>query len=181
VDAHVSASRGQPEDEPRVHLLSDGLVTIRPPDPGDAGLLIAGRDPESRRWLGEGFADPCPAACIEVGGQIVGWIDYDCARDWLAPGEINIGYNVFPAGRNHGYATRALQLLMDHLAFRTGHRTAALLIDPRNTASLAVAAKAGFQQVATINDQRLFKRAIRRHSISGQSSAPTPGTERSTA
>lgn len=83
--------------------------------------------------------DPRPAFCIEVTGQVVGWVDFDTDRMWLLPGEVNIGYNVFPAHRGHRYATRAVRLLFDHLAADTDHTVATLLINPANQRSIAVA------------------------------------------
>ena len=51
-------------------------------------------------------------------------MDYDDDRQWLLPGEINLGYNVFAAHRGKGYASRAVQLLMHHLAMSRHHHTA---------------------------------------------------------
>ena len=49
--------------------------------------------------------------------SIVGWIDYDRDdRAWLADDEVNVGYNVFLQYRGHGYGTRALRLLREHLS-----------------------------------------------------------------
>ena len=78
-----------------------------------------------------------------VGDKVVGWVDYDTDREWLRPDQVNVGYQVFPEHRGNGYATRAVRLLVQHLAARTSYREAALLIDERNTASLAVARRLG--------------------------------------
>ncbi len=139
---------------------SDGLVTIRPPNHGDRAALIAGRDGEFHRWLGAGSPDPRPTACIVVHDEVVGWIDCDTEQPWLDAGAVNIGYALFAEARGHGYATRAVELLLDHLAAHTTFTTAHLLIDPANTRSLAVAARAGFIRVHEIDGQLLFNRRI---------------------
>lgn len=142
--------------------LTDGVVTIRPPIDGDAALLIAGRDEEFHRWLGPGSPTPAPVACIVVDGAIVGWVDSDEEQhhDWLEPGEVNVGYHVFAPHRGNGYATRAVELLMQHLATATDKHTATLLIDAQNEASLGVAYRAGFVHAHDVNDQRYFKRPL---------------------
>lgn len=141
-------------------LITDGVVTIRTPRKGDARLLIAGRDDEFRRWMGVGSDDPRPTACIVVGDDVVGWVDYDTDRAWLRPGEVNVGYNVFAIHRGQGIATRALQLLVHHLAWRTQVETATLLVDPANERSLALAARAGFAESGSINGDRYLKRSV---------------------
>jgi RimJ/RimL family protein N-acetyltransferase len=139
---------------------SDGDVTIRPPQHGDSLVLIAGRDDEFRRWLGTGSPDPRPTACIVIGDEIVGWIDCDTEQPWLDAGAVNIGYALFAEARGRGYATRAVQLLLEHLARHTAYTTAHLLIDPANTRSLAVASRAGFLPTGEIDGQLLFSRPI---------------------
>ncbi len=135
-------------------------MEIRPPHPGDAEVLIAGRDEVFHRFLGQGSDDPQPTGCIVVGGAIVGWIDHDVDRAWLEPGEVNVGYNVFAPHRGEGYATRAVQLLMHHLAVDSDHRTATLLIDPANARSLALAARARFGPPGDLDGNPYFKRPV---------------------
>jgi RimJ/RimL family protein N-acetyltransferase len=145
--------------EPDLVPISDGTVTIRPLAPDDRAVIVSGRDTESKRWLGEGSDDPAPTGCIVVEGQIVGWVDYDTERDWLRPDQVNVGYQVFPEHRGHGYATQAVRLLVAHLAALTSYREATLLIDERNSDSLAVAARLGATPAATTDippTQRFF-------------------------
>jgi RimJ/RimL family protein N-acetyltransferase len=141
--------------------LGDGEITIRPLQPGDVAHLIAGRDGEWERWLGPGTNDPQPTAVITVGGEVVGWVDYD-HPDWLGPDEVNVGYNVFPGHRGHGYATRAVLLLLQHLATDTDARMATLSIDADNARSLQVAQLAGFTDHGLRGSSRFFKRPVSR-------------------
>lgn len=140
--------------------MSDGLVLIRPLERGDGALLIAGRDAEWKRFLGPGDDDPRPAACIVVDGTVVGWVDYDVDRAWLVGGEVNLGYNVFASHRGKGYASRAVQLLMKHLATDTDHHTATLLIHPENERSLALAERNAFVPHGDLDGNPYFKRRI---------------------
>ncbi len=73
--------------EPRAleATLADGVVSLRCPETGDAEQLIAGRDSEFRRFIGEGSPNPEPTAVVlNPDNQIVGWIDFDVERAWLA-------------------------------------------------------------------------------------------------
>lgn len=143
--------------------ITDGLVTIRPPAPGDAARLVAGRqgDEAFARFLGAGAGDdPDPTAVIVVDDAVVGWVDHDLDRTWLEPGEINVGYHLFASVRGHGYATRAVHLLLHHLAVDTDHRVATLLIDPANERSLALAARIGSPPPDDLDGNPYFKRPI---------------------
>jgi RimJ/RimL family protein N-acetyltransferase len=144
-----------------VFALSDGVVTIRSPQPGEAAILVTGRDDVFHRFLGDGDPDPSPTACIVVEGEIVGWVDYDVERPWLEPGEVNVGYNVFAAHRGKGYASRAVELLLVHLADDTAHTVATLLIDPHNERSLALARRCAFTRVGDLDGNPYWKRIVR--------------------
>jgi RimJ/RimL family protein N-acetyltransferase len=141
--------------------MSDGVVSIRPPRKRDAARLLAGRDEEWRRWLGPGDDDPRPTACIVVTDDVVGWVDYETNHDWLEPGEVSIGYNVFAPHRGHGYAWRGVELLLRYLAECTSFHTATLSIDAENNRSLAVATRTGFRSSEPHSNQLYFKRPVR--------------------
>lgn len=140
--------------------LTDGVVLIRPQLPPDAALIVEGRDEEFHRFLGEGDPSPSPAACIVVDEQVVGWVDYDVDQAWLQPGEVNVGYSLFPSHRGRGYASRAVSLLLQHLAVETEYGTATLLIHPDNERSLALARRLGFTPCGDIEGNRYWKRAV---------------------
>ena len=130
---------------------SDGVITLRPFAVEDGEAIVAGRDDEWERWLGPATSAPSPTACIEVDGVVVGWIDADADAGWLDPGEVNVGYSIFPQHRGHGYAARAVRVLAGELR-EQGRRRALLVIDRRNGASLRVARAAG----AAVDTERSF-------------------------
>lgn len=144
-------------------IATDGIVTLRAPRPGDMKQLLAGRDEEFFRWFGPAATGPRPVACIWVGDQLAGWVDYDldADHDWLGPGEVNVGYYVFPTARGKGYASRAVELLLGHLSRDTEHTVATLLIHPDNARSLAVARRLGFVEKDTVNGEPFFTRDLR--------------------
>ncbi len=151
---------------PVLRPTTDGVVTIRPPASGDGALLVAGRDDEFHRFLGAGSPDPDPLGCIVVGGDVVGWVDHDRDRSWLAPDEVNVGYHVFAPARGRGYATRAVKLLIHHLAVDTEARRATFLIDPANERSQAVARRVGARRLDDLDGNLYFAVDVPRSSAS---------------
>ena len=144
-------------------ILTDGVVLLRPSTPDDAPLIIAARDAAFRRFIGQGSAVPAPEYVIVVAGSVAGWVDHDRDDDrwWLAPGEVNIGYHVFPEHRGRGHATRAVQLMLEHLRADTHCETATLLIHPDNTASLKVAERNGFERSSDVEERTFWRRRLR--------------------
>lgn len=113
--------------------------------------------------MGDGADEPRPTFCIVVDGRLVGWVDYDRdERSWLTHDEVNIGYGLHPDARGKGYATRAVQLMMHHLALATDVRTGSLFINRDNQWSLGVAARAGFGEPIELDGNPLFKRPVPR-------------------
>ncbi|HEY8107988.1 MAG TPA: GNAT family N-acetyltransferase [Gaiellaceae bacterium] len=144
-------------------IAADGVVTLRAPEPEDVELLVAGRDEEFFRWFGAGATGPRPVACVWVDQRLVGWVDYDldADHDWLRPGEVNVGYYLFATARGKGYASRAVELLLEHLRRDTEHTVATLLIHPENARSLAVARRLNFVQKGEVDGEPFFTRDLR--------------------
>jgi RimJ/RimL family protein N-acetyltransferase len=149
-----------PVTEPEFQASTDGVVTLKPPHDGDAQLLVAGRDEEFFKWLGPGAETPSPVACVWVGGELVGWVDYDLEHDWLRPGEVNVGYYLFPGARGKGYASRAVELLLVHLREQTEHTTATLVIRRENVQSLRLAHRLRFVQQGELDRGLFFVREV---------------------
>ena len=125
-------------------------------------LLLAGRDEVFFKWFGPGATGPRPVACVWADDRLVGWVDYDVDsdHDWLGPGQVNVGYSLFPTARGKGYASRAVELLLEHLKHDTEHTVATLLIHPENVRSLALARRLGFVQDGEVNGEPFFTRAL---------------------
>jgi RimJ/RimL family protein N-acetyltransferase len=160
--------------------LGDGIVTLRPSTPDDAPLIIAGRDDEFRRFIGEGSAVPAPEFCIVVDGAVVGWVDHDRDDDrwWLAPDEVNIGYHVFPAHRGRGHATRAVGLMLTHLRDDTDWAVATLLIHPDNAPSIAIAVRHGFERAEDVEDRTFWRRRLAEDRAPSSANRPDAGPRR---
>jgi RimJ/RimL family protein N-acetyltransferase len=155
--------------------ITDGVLTLRPSTPDDAPLIIAARDAEFRRFIGQGSAVPAPEFVVVVHDSVVGWVDHDRDDDrwWLAPDEVNIGYHVFPEDRGRGHATRAVHLMLEHLRAGTDCEVATLLIHPDNTASLKVAERNGFERANDVEGRTFWRRRVREAHAAADASTPS--------
>jgi RimJ/RimL family protein N-acetyltransferase len=110
--------------------VTDGLIVLRRPRASDAGPLSAARRSVS--------------GAVTMAEHLAGWVSYAGNGQPSGPREAAIGVGILSSHCGRGAGTRAIQLLMHHLAVRTSYRTVALAIDPRDEALLAVAARTGF-------------------------------------
>lgn len=109
---------------------------------GAARMLLTtyaalGRDPEGSPWWF--FA-------VVVDGQVVGDAGFHGPPPDEGPAEVEVGYQVAPALRGRGVATRACALLLEH-AWRHGADVVRAEVEPDNPhgpASLAVLRANGF-------------------------------------
>ena len=147
-----------------VPALDDGVVRLRPPEPGDVdGVFAYCDDPDAARfttipwpyerrhaaqWIGEAtrcWADGVQASFVVVEastGELVGSIglvrlDHDAAV-------AEVGYLVKREARGRGIAPRALRLVAGWVLGDLGFERLELQTDVRNHASQRVAEKAGF-------------------------------------
>ncbi|MEU6922563.1 MULTISPECIES: GNAT family N-acetyltransferase [unclassified Streptomyces] len=145
-------------------MLSDEIVTLSPLRLDDVEAHLTGEDELLIRWLNGGpgtregveayfrhcweqwdSAGPLRAFGIRVGTDetLAGTIDLRFAGEGLAPGQVNVAYGLYPFWRGRGLATRAV-LLASQYAAGEGGEEAVIQVEPENSASAAVARRAGF-------------------------------------
>ena len=76
-------------------------------------------------------------------GTRIGHIGYgrDILHDW-----IEIGYDIVPSERRKGYATEAIQIIVDYLFLVKNIPRISVCTDARNIAAIRAAEKAGFKK-----------------------------------
>jgi len=141
--------------------LTDGDVTLRPPDEGDLDAIAAGiSDPDVMRWISSEPRTATDVLALNRARWAAGSPTFAiCERDSACVGHVwanvppdepsaaAIGYWLLPAARGRGLATRAVRLLCEWLVAERGVTTLRLFTDPMNAASQRVAERSGFTRV----------------------------------
>ena len=142
-------------------VLDGRLARLRPAVPADVPALVRIREtPEVfARWRGgedmaasvrEDFEEPGSTGyVIEVGGDVVGWIQWAAEED---PDYRHAGIDIYvdPAVHRRGIGTDAVRTLCRHLLHDHGHHR--LTIDPAadNEPAIKSYAKVGFKPVGVM-------------------------------
>lgn len=178
--------------------LSDGTVVLRPLALHDAAAHLAGEDAAMSKWLSGGISteetvrrhivrsqalwrDGGPifafAICTSGSNIPLGTIDVQMEQPAFAPGQANLAYGLYPEGRGHGLATRAVVLAMEFLRHHTDATSAQIRVMPGNPRSAAVALRAGFTLVcasgASPDGHDWFQRDVQQDHTGR--AAPKPG------
>ena len=92
---------------------------------------------------------------LKATGEMIG----DCAVHTLtdAPHEAEIGFTLAPKFQGHGYATEAIECLLGYLFGARQKRRVLALTDMRNTQSIAVLERLGFQADVARREPFWFK------------------------
>ncbi|MEU1350904.1 GNAT family N-acetyltransferase [Streptomyces sp. NPDC005776] len=152
--------------------LSDGFIALSPLRLDDVEAHLTGEDELLARYLNGGpgtregvetyfrrcrdqwaTAGPLRAFGIRTGalgpvdgtadGSLAGTIDLRFEGEGLSPGQVNVAYGLYPPWRGRGLATRAV-VLASRYAASEGGQEAVIQVEPGNSASAAVARRAGF-------------------------------------
>jgi len=149
--------------------LTDAVISLRPFTIDDAKAHLAGEDDEQVKWLNEGKASTIESVRAWIGwneeswhaggpiynfaivgedGKLAGMVEANTDTEnmtGLRPGDANVSYNIYPAARGKGHATRAVNL-MEHYLAGMGIQRSVLRIDPDNETSLGVPTRLGYHE-----------------------------------
>jgi RimJ/RimL family protein N-acetyltransferase len=155
-------------------VLTDGVITLRPPGPGDEDAIYeACQDPEIQRWTGvpspylrehaTGYLERVAAEreagkslaflAVDDEGALLG--NFSLMELDHTPKYGEIGYWVAKEARGKGVATRAVVLLRDYGANELGLEVMELIIHEGNVLSQRVAERTEFLD---IGEKRLAPR-----------------------
>jgi [ribosomal protein S5]-alanine N-acetyltransferase len=95
-------------------------------------------DPDAQQWLLRALVRRRPARLL------VGHAGFHGPPGLEEPRRLELGYAIFPSHRGHGYATEAVEALIDWARDRHGIRHFIASVGPDNQPSLALVRKLGF-------------------------------------
>lgn len=143
------------------HIVTDGVVMLKPLVTDDAPEWLAGEDEEQLRW----FQAPRPSQLSDVQQFVTScqesWRSLGSHRHWairrvdslvllggvdvraLENDQVNLSYVVFPPFRRQGVARRASLLALTYSATSMGATTAIIKILPGNVSSRNLAISLG--------------------------------------
>ncbi|MBP6944427.1 GNAT family N-acetyltransferase [Patescibacteria group bacterium] len=148
----------------------DEIILLRPFTFEDVERHVAGDDKESIKWLNEGHPSTVESTrawierqhqSLRDGGPVftfaieridthdlIGMVetnlDFEKFEGYQA-GDANVSYALYPEARGQGYATRAVNLVLQFLQTKEEIRRAVLQIDRDNVSSLGLAKRCGFE------------------------------------
>lgn len=152
--------------------LTDNIITLRPFIQEYAEEHFAGEDEEQVKWLsgGRGSLEGVRKwieknqKSWEAGGPVFNFAVFDpesrlvgmveANKDYeqvegIQEGDANVSYGLYPFARGKGYATRAVNMMVDFLR-EEGLNRAVIRVNPENRRSLNVPVRCGFTESGSI-------------------------------
>jgi ribosomal-protein-alanine N-acetyltransferase len=144
--------------------LSDGVVTLRPPDERDLPAIDLGvHDPDVVRWLGQPESSAADLLALNRTRWVAGSPTFSiCESNDVCVGHCwvnrsssdatvgSIGYWLLPCARGRGLATRAVHLLTGWTVHDLGITRLRLFAEPANERSQRVAERSGFLRIGIL-------------------------------
>ena len=126
----------EPQSLEQVHSFVEGLLNVEPDTPGAWFQL---------------------AITLQESGLLIG----DCGLHFLAEEtrQAEVGITLAPAYQGKGYATEALEAVLDYLLVTLGKHRVCATVDPRNRPSVALLKRVGMRQEAHLRESLWFKGA----------------------
>ncbi|MCP2315723.1 Protein N-acetyltransferase, RimJ/RimL family [Nocardia amikacinitolerans] len=153
--------------------LSDGVIALRPIAVADAEAHLAAAGPGRARGPGGALGsledvrahfEKCVASwasggperlfaiTADHGASLVGTLDIQTSRFYLAAGQADLVFEIYPAYRGQGLATKAVILGCRYLAASGLADEVVLRIDPASSAAVGVARRARFHYLRSSDD-----------------------------
>ena len=126
----------EPQSLEQVHSFVEGLLNVEPDTPGAWFQL---------------------AITLQESGLLIG----DCGLHFLAEEtrQAEVGITLAPTYQGKGYATEALEAVLDYLLVTLGKHRVCATVDPRNQPSVTLLKRVGMRQEAHLRESLWFKGA----------------------